>query len=389
MDAEISDALELMAIPGEPGKESGVACYLTDKLLAMGVGRDRIAHDGANGKSEIGGEVGNLIVRFEGHGRGPRRMMSTHMDTIPAAVGCRPRLEGQRVVNDSPGLALGSDARGACAVLLSAARALVEKEGDHPPWTLVFFIQEEIGLVGARWLDVEMLGSPRPAMGFNFDAYSAAEIFNAVIGTDRLHITVTGVASHTMAPEQGISAARIFIRAAAKMMEEGWHGQIKKPDGTGLANLGVLRGGTGSNVVMPELYGLFEARSHDREFRGRIIERWKAAIVQEVEQANGEAVHARGKAAVSFRPGPIYHPYALPPDAPVVAAASGAIRRLGLTPQLCTDDGGNDAAWIAAHGIPAVTLGYGGCYIHTPGEYLDVPEFKRCCQLARELVHMS
>ena len=56
-------------------------------------------------RASIGGEVGNLIVEIDGNQSGPRLMFSSHMDTVPDAVGCRPRLDeaAGRIVNDTPG----------------------------------------------------------------------------------------------------------------------------------------------------------------------------------------------------------------------------------------------------------------------------------------------
>ncbi len=384
-DIDVQNVLELMAVPGESGHEGQMAARIREKLREMGVPEECIVTDQANRASEIGGETGNLIVRLDGRGTGERRMLTTHLDTVPGAVGCRPRLEGGRIVNDAPGRALGADARAGCAVLLAAARALQATGGDHPPRTLVFFVQEEIGLVGARHLDVSLLGRPRPAMCFNFDGAEPDEVDVAVVGTERLHVTVTGVAAHTSRPWKGISAAAIACRASAEMMDGGWHGVIDRPEGKGLANLGILRGGTGSNVVMPELYALLEARSHDKAFRSHIIETWRQAFTRAVERANAEGDRAEGAASVSFKPGPIYDPYVLPEDAPVVQAAAEALRRIGLELKPLIDDGGQDSAWIVAHGIPAVGLGFGARAAHSPDEWLDVERFGLACRLAVEL----
>lgn len=384
-DPDIRNLLELLPVPGEPGKERAVAELVRGKLRALGVPEDSMVFDTANRRSEIGGEVGNLVVRLDGRRGGARRLMSTHLDTVPGAVGSRPRLALDRVVNDAPGRCLGGDARAGCAALLAAARRLLELRGEHAPWTLVFFVQEEIGLVGARWLDLELLGLPRPALGFNFDGGPVREVTNRVIGAERLHVEVTGVAAHTMYTPRGISAAEVLCRAAAECMAAGWHGVVEKPEGKGLANLGVLRGGTGSNVVMPGLYALLEARSFDRAFRGRILEAWRAALGAAAERASAERPDAAGRAAVSFRPGPVYDPCDLPPGHPAVEAARAAIRSLGVEPVLVDDWGGQDSAWTTAHGIPSVGLGFGGCLAHSPEEYVDVPEFRLGCRLAAAL----
>jgi len=386
LDANLQTVLELLAVPGEPGKEGRIAERLRGKLLEMGVPEDCIRHDAAQEQSECGGEVGNLIVRLDGRGQGQRRMLSTHMDTVPIAVGSQPRIEGQKIVNDAAGKALGADARAGCAALLAAARALTEKAGEHPPWTFVFFIQEEVGLVGSRGLDVGLLGEPLPAMCFNFDGAGPHEIVNEVTGAERLNIRIEGVAAHTQHTRAGISAVLIAAEALAQLQQEGWNGVIERPEGRGTANLGVIRGGSGSNVIMPDLYGLAEGRSFDGAFMKRIIEEWKRAFTEAVERANEENPEAKGRASVSFTPGPVYQPYALPEDAPVVREAQAAVEACGLEPRLCKDPGGVDSNNIVAKGIPSVSLGFGGRRAHTPDEWLSVPEFLKACQLAVELV---
>ncbi len=382
-NVDLDNFIELTAIEGPPGKEATIAEAVRGKLIDVGVPAEAITFDDANARSEIGGEIGNMIVRLEGSRGGPRRMLATHMDTVPPAVGCNPTIEGNRVVSGLPDRALGADARAGVAVLLAAARALCELEGDHAPVTLVFFVQEEIGLVGARWVDASLLGEP--AMCFNFDGGDPAEITNKVIGTERMHITITGKACHTCDPTRGISAAAIWAAAMGELVTSGWHGRVEKDGRLAMVNLGVLNGGTGSNVVMPALYGLLECRSHDNPFRLEILERWRAAFRAAVDAANAAAADDVGEAAVEFTQGPVYDPYELAEDHPAVVAAAAAIRAVGLEPRCVVDFGGQDSAWIVAHGIPAVGLGFGCRRAHSIHEHLLIDEFNAACRMAVEL----
>jgi len=383
-NVDLDNFIELTAIEGPPGKESVIAEAVRGKLIEMGVPAEAITFDDANARSEIGGEIGNMIVRLDGHGDGPRRMIATHLDTVPPAVGCDPTVEGDRVVSGLPDKALGADARAGVAVLLAAARALCERNGDCAPVTLVFFVQEEIGLVGARWVDVSLLGEP--AMCFNFDGGDPAEITNKVIGTERMHITVTGKACHTCDPTRGISAAAIWASAMGEMVAQGLHGRVEQEGGEpALVNLGVLEGGTGSNVVMPHLYGLLECRTHDKPLRLAILERWREAFRSAVGAANAAADEGVGPASVEFTQGPVYDPYELAEDHPAVVAAADAIRAVGLEPRCIVDYGGQDSAWIVAHGIPAIGLGFGCRRAHSIHEHLIIDEFNAACRLAVEL----
>jgi tripeptide aminopeptidase len=393
----LADLMALLPLEGAPAHEGQVASYIRQRLLAMGVAADQIVYDNAQAQSEYGGEVGNMIVRLEGRSGGassPRLMFSTHMDTVPIAVGCAPRLDraGNRIVNEAAGKALGGDNRLGCAALLDLVGELMRRKGDHPPITLVFFVQEEVGLVGARGLDVRLLGDPMPAMCYNLDGGRADEFVTKVIGAERFTIDITGIAAHAGAhPEGGVSAAVIAARAIAALEGAGWHGRIEKAadvgaGGVGSANVGILQGGQGSNVVMPSLHILAEARSHDPAFRRRIIETWK----EEFRQAAAAVANQQGEhGAVSFGRGPIYEAFALADDAPVVQRLLRAAAICGMDARTVSNDGGMDANWIVAHGIPAVTLGVGQRAVHTPDEWIDLGDFAATCALIRTLVTMG
>ena len=379
----LDDLMALLPIEAPPAKEGKVATYLRQRLLEMGVAAAQIVHDHAHAQSEYGGEVGNLIVRLDGRGGEPRLMFSTHMDTVPNAVGCQPRLElaQKRIVNDAVGRALGGDNRLGCAALLDLARALMARQGDHPPITLVFFVQEEVGLVGARGLDLMLLGEPRPSMCYNLDGGNPSEFVTKVIGAERFTIAVTGIAAHAGAyPADGLSAGVIAAHAIAALDRDGWHGKIEKAEGTGTANLGILNGGQGSNVVMPALQILAEARSHDPMFRRRIIEAWKrefSRVAQEMSNQHGQ------RGVVAFGSGPTYEAFRLADDEPTVQRLLQAATLCEMDARLVSNDGGMDANWIVAHGIPAVTIGVGQRDVHMPAEWIDLNDFATVCKLIR------
>jgi len=385
IDQARNDLMTLLSIPGQPGEELAVAVHLSRELVALGVPAECISTDKAQEQSEYGGNTGNLIVRLDGHSQGPRRLFSAHMDTVPGAVGAIARLDAtsSQIVNDMPGKALGGDNRTGCAVLMQVARSLCARERDHAPATLIFFVQEEVGLVGARGMDVAQLGVPKPAMCFNFDGSLATEFVTSVIGTKRFTIDVDGIAAHAGAnPGDGVSAAIIAADALTELNRDGWHGVVEKTSGRGSANAGIVQGGTGSNVVMPELHMLAEARSHDAAFRDEIIAAWKSAFERSVD---AHVNHAAGRGAVRFGPGPTYEAFALSGDTPVVQAVLAAASQCDIEAECVSNDGGMDANWIVGHGIPAVTIGAGQRNVHTPEEYVDLEHFDLACRLATQL----
>jgi tripeptide aminopeptidase len=54
-------------------------------------------------------------------------------------------------------------------------------------------------------------------------------------------------------------------------------------------------------------------------------------------------------------------------------------------PELAISNGGLDANWLTARGIPTVTLGCGQRNIHTAAEELDIAEFHLACRIALRL----
>jgi tripeptide aminopeptidase len=195
-----------------------------------------------------------------------------------------------------------------------------------------------------------------------------------------MEIHVQGRASHAgNAPEKGVSAVAIAAVAIAQLQQQGWHGRISQPDGQGTSNVGVIRGGEATNVVMPSLELWAEARSHDRAFRKRIVQQMQNAFrsaAQSVRSVDGR--HGR----VRFRTRLDYESFLLPENHPVVQEAVAAVRAVGLEPTLAVSQGGLDANWLTRHGIPTVTLGCGQLNVHTPQEKLDIKQFLAACRIA-------
>lgn len=373
--------LELMAIPGKSGEEGEIAGRIASHLRQAGVPESAIQHDTAHRRTRIKGEVGNLIVKFPGTRRGPRRMLSAHLDTVPICVGSQPVKRGTLVRSRNPTTGLGADNRAGCAVLLTTALELLERDLPHPPLTFCWFVQEEIGLEGSRHVTKGMLGSPRRA--FNWDGGSPYKLTVGATGGYRLEIEVRGIASHAGgAPERGVSAIAIAALAIADLQRNGWHGAIEKEGELGTSNFGVIQGGDATNVVTDLVRIRAEARSHQPEFRQRIV----AEIEQAFQRAAEEVVNIEGqRGEVSVTGRLDYESFLLDPNEPSVLEAESAIRLAGGEPIRAVANGGVDANWTTRHGIPTVTLGYGQMHPHMTQESLDIPQFQDACRIGLSL----
>ena len=70
---------------------------------------------------------------------------------------------------------------------------------------------------------------------------------------------------------------------------------------------------------------------------------------------------------------------------PCVQTALSAVEAVGLEPGVRISNGGLDANWMVAHGIPTVTLGCGQQDIHTVNESLHVESYLQACRIGLQL----
>jgi tripeptide aminopeptidase len=80
-----------------------------------------------------------------------------------------------------------------------------------------------------------------------------------------------------------------------------------------------------------------------------------------------------------------YESFRLDKHDPSVVAAAEAVRAEGLEPELAIANGGLDANWLNARGIPAVSLGCGQNAIHTVQEWQDVEAYHSARRIALRL----
>lgn len=373
--------MQLMAVPGSSGQEEKVAAAVVRHLRKARLNADAIVFDDAHRKSPLGGTTGNLIVSLPGTLRGPRRLLMAHLDTVPLCVGCRPKREGDWVVSADAATGLGADNRAGCAVILSAALAILRHKLPHPPLTFLWAVQEEVGLKGAQHARLAKLNKPK--LAFNWDGGPAEKVTIGATGAYRMRIELRGLASHAGgAPEHGISAVTIAGLAIADLQNHGWLGDVHKNGSHGTSNIGVIEGGAATNVVTDRVTLRAECRSHDAGLRKEIL----IAFEQAFERAAKSVRNASGvSGAAQIESQLDYDAFRLADDEPCVLAAEAAVRAIGAEPLRAVSNGGLDANWLTARGIPTVTLGCGQQHVHTTSERLDIAAFERACRIALRL----
>lgn len=368
--------MDLLAIEGLSGREGKVAAAVREKLLAGDCEPSWIGHDDANERIPGDYEVGNLIVDLPGTRPGPRRLFMGHMDTVPLCRGAVPVRRNGRIEAEGD-TALGGDNRTSIGALVTMVETLLAQEVPHPPTTVLMTVGEEVGLWGARTVELDRLGNPE--MGFNIDSGAPHVLIVGATGADRWQVDVHGKSSHAgVHPEHGISAALIASRAVADVAARGFFGKIELPAGSGTSNIGRMAGGEASNQVTDHVFVSGESRSHDKAFLAQITAAYRDAF----EQAARSVTSSDGQCGrVDFRAETDYEAFEMPKDSPPVQLAAERVRAvLGVEAEYLVANGGLDANYLNAKGLPTVTLGAGQHNPHTVDEYVDVQEYLDGCR---------
>lgn len=351
--------LELIAIDGVSGNEKAVAGYIIQFLTGLGLKPytdDAAAVTGCN--------TGNVICKVHGGGD---FILLCHMDTARSTKNVKPVFLEDRITSDGTTV-LGVDDRAGMSAILFALKQAITSNIPVRPFTLVFTTCEETTLLGSQSLMLD----PDIKSGFVLDSYLPTGSFvNESCGAVTLFITIHGKASHSgIAPEKGINAIQIATAALSKFP----FGRINA-DTT--ANIGIIRGGTATNVVPEKVEMEGEIRSKDPV----IVEREAAVIKRHFEEA---AAFYGGKAEVDVRWD--FKPYHISPLDAEYQRLQEVMARLGLEAKPCSSWGGSDANSLNAKGIKTINLGTGAQNPHSNEEFILLDDLENSARIALELI---
>lgn len=357
--------LELVQIDSLSRREGAIARRLAADLEALGA---TVEFDDAG--TAVGGEVGNLIAHVPGTVDAPAMLLCAHMDTVEPGIGVKPVVDGDVIRSDGTTV-LGGDDKSGVAIVMECARVCREQGLAHPPIEVVFTICEEVGLLGARNLDLPRI---RASRGFVFDSDAAGFVFTRAPGATHFTVTVTGRAAHAgMAPEQGVSAIHVAATAIAGM-------RLGRIDAETTANLGTIAGGRAVNIVPDEVRIRGEARSHDPE---KLEEQ-----LRHMETRFDDAA-SRADATVRFEREPAYLPMHVADDAPIMRLLREAASSIGRPVTSAGMGGGCDANVLNGRGLEVVNLGTGMQAIHTTSEWLRVSDMVAAAEVTLAAVQLA
>jgi len=358
--------MELVRIDSVSKEEKDLADYLLKKLKKLGL---EVMVDQAGEK--IKSNSGNIIARLKGNTNNAIPIMfSAHMDTVVPGENIKPICDGEKIVSDGKTI-LGADDKAAIAALLEALYIIRENDIPHGDIEILFTICEEIGLKGAKNLDISSL---KAQIGFVLDAEgSVGKIITTAPSQNYLEIIIYGKSAHAGAnPEEGINAIQVAGYALSRM-------KLGRIDEETTSNIGIISGGRATNIVPDVVRLKGEVRSRNEEKLEKYTEQIKKISENTAQEFKAKAVVKINKE---------YYSYNLSPDEQVVSIATKAAKNIGLQPLLYPSGGGSDANVFNKNGIPSVALAIGMEKVHTVEEYILIKDLKNTAEYILSIINI-
>lgn len=355
--------MDLLKTESPSGKERKISQYVTRLLRECGFS---IRSDKAG--QRFGGNCGNLVGRIEGTDASlPTVIFGSHLDTVMPNPGLTILFDGKTIKTDGSTI-LGADDKAGVAVMCELARELSRRRFAHGPVELLFSVSEEKGLLGLKHLDFSMLSGK---LAFIFDSnLRVGSIVTSAPSAVQIRATVRGRTAHAgVAPEKGINSIAIASAAIAAM-------NIGRIDEETTVNMGVIKGGTATNIVPEKTVVRGEARSFSQK-----------KLDQQVAQIKRHfSTHARKRGGtVKVEVTPSFQTFDVSRDEPVVRLATAAARSMGRKASFLKSGGGSDANVLNGKGIRSIILGLGYKDPHTEKESMAVANLYAAAEWAIEI----
>lgn len=298
---------------------------------------------------------GNIHLTVSGAlANGPTILFNAHLDTVVPGNNVKPKILADRIVSDGTTI-LGADDKAGLAALLELLLLCKEKKILFHKLKIIFTVEEEIGLHGAKALKFQDVQAD---YCFVLDSDGdVGLVINKAPAQELVDFHIRGRAAHAgLAPEAGINAIKIAALAISKIKS----GRIDRET---TANIGTIKGGTVTNIIPEEAIVKTEARSHDERKLQKQVRGMISAFQNAAQKLGGTVEIIRRRE---------YEPVDVPDDAPIIKISKLASQKLKLPHKVLTTGGGSDASIIFGYGIPTIGLCIGMEKVHTKEEYITL-----------------
>jgi tripeptide aminopeptidase len=368
-DRLLNDFIEILKIKSPSKNEMELGSYVLKRLEKLGV---QAKMDAIGNK--IGGNAGNIIGFLASNDKSKKIpvFFGAHLDTVPLGGEILPEIKNGKLFNADKNCILGGDDKVAVAAILEALEVIRENNIKTSGIYIVFTVGEEIAILGAKNIDLKEI---KAKYGFVFDGEGdIGTIFNEAPYHDTMEFSITGKAVHAgIEPERGINSIKVAAEAISNL-------KLGRIDSESTCNIGIINGGTATNIIPEKTYVKAEARSLNPEKLDRITNDIKTGFLRSAEKYG-----AKLKIKVERE----YKGFKFDSKVVPIVMASKALKNMGIEPVIRSTGGGSDVNIYNAKGKVSVDLSSGMEKVHSSNEYVKIAELEKLAVLILEICTLT
>jgi tripeptide aminopeptidase len=368
-DRLLNDFIEILKIKSPSKNEMELGSYVLKRLAKLGI---QAKTDGTGNK--IGGNAGNIIGFLASNDKSKKIpvFFGAHLDTVPLGGEILPEIKNGKLFNADKNCILGGDDKVAVAAILEALEVIRENNIKTSGIYIVFTVGEEIAILGAKNIDLKEI---KAKYGFVFDGEGdIGTIFNEAPYHDTMEFSITGKAVHAgIEPERGINSIKVAAEAISNL-------KLGRIDSESTCNIGIINGGTATNIIPEKTYVKAEARSLNPEKLDRITNDIKTGFLRSAEKYG-----AKLKIKVERE----YKGFKFDSKVVPIVMASKALKNMGIEPVIRSTGGGSDVNIYNAKGKVSVDLSSGMEKVHSSNEYVKIAELEKLAVLILEICTLT
>jgi len=366
----------MCTIDSPSGEEANLAQFLKN-LFMQEFPEARILED--KSAKETGSNSNNLVIQFPGELLGEPIFFNCHLDTVEPARGIQVVRNGSRFSSAGDTI-LGGDDKAGIAILIESIRAIKEAHLPHLPFDLVFTTCEEVGLRGAKALDISLL---RAKEGYALDSSGVDLLITGAPAANHFHFTITGAAAHAgLHPERGINAIQLAAQCLAGL-------SLGRLDEESTANIGRITGGTATNIIPESVLVEGEVRSHSQEKLAAFSQQIKETVQSTIDNwspSPGAQLGAGVRPRLDFHLAQEYPSMHIDRNATILQRVDSAAARLQREIRYERAGGGSDANIFNAKGLQTAIIGIGMDHVHSTEESIDLQDMYRTAELIVDML---
>ncbi len=348
--------------------EAKLSAYVQD--LCAQFNPDLVVED--NSATVTGSDCGNVLVRFSGNRTDLAPVFfNCHLDVIGPCLGVKVRSDDGVFYSDGPTV-LGADDKAGIAILFEVLSSLRDDRIDFGSFEILFTTCEEIGLLGAKAFDTSLLHA---TYGYALDSTGVDNVIIGAPAARYVNAEIVGLAAHAgLHPDHGINAIQLASQAITLL-------PLGRIDDDTTANIGVISGGSATNIIPETVHVRGEIRSHSLQKLDFYTSRFRDIFLDAVHSWADTSGCVSVKPSLNFSSPEQYPLMFLANDAPVVQRLVHASSCMQRPLDYIKAGGGSDANIFNAAGLPTAILGIGMDHVHSTAECIRLFDMLRSAEL--------